>query len=79
MLHKLIIAQRRTGRDKAFKKEKDLQQCSVLAEVVRAEEMMQIAQEYRFSKDARGFLSASCAAIGTTLQVLKDIITSGRP
>lgn len=28
MLHKLIIAQRRTGRDKEFKKEKDLQQAA---------------------------------------------------
>ncbi len=76
MLHKLIIAQRRTGRDKEFKKEKDLQQCSVLAEVVRAEEMMQIAQEYRLSRDARKSLSASCTAIGTMLPALNDIITS---
>jgi hypothetical protein len=76
MLHKLIIAQRRTGRDKKLKKEKDLQQCSVLAEVVRAEELMQLAREYRLSKDARKSLAASCAAIGTTLPALNDIITS---
>lgn len=76
MLHKLIIAQRRTGRDKKLRKEKDLQQCSVLAEVVRAEELMQLAREYRLSKDARKSLAASCAAIGTTLPALNDIITS---
>ena len=31
VVHKLIIAQRRTGRDRELKKEKDLQQCSVLS------------------------------------------------
>jgi hypothetical protein len=76
MLHKLIIAQRRTGRDKKLRKEKDLQQCSVLAEVVRAEEMAQLAREYRLSREVRKSLSASCAAIGTTLPALNDIITS---
>jgi hypothetical protein len=45
VLHKLIIAQRRTGLDREAKKEKDLQQCSVLVEVVRAEEMNRIVQE----------------------------------
>lgn len=64
MLHKLIIAQRRTGRDREFKKEKDLQQCSVLAEAVRSEEILQITREYRLSKDARTLLRESCAAIG---------------
>ncbi len=70
MLHKLIIAQRRTGRDREFKKEKDLQQCSVLAEAVRSEEILQITSEYRLSKDARTLMSESCAAIGIPFQSL---------
>jgi len=70
MLHKLIIAQRRTGRDKELKKEKDLQQCSVLAEIVRNEETLQITSEYRLSKDAKKSISASCEAIGIPVQSL---------
>ena len=70
MLHKLIIAQRRTGRDKEFKKEKDLQQCSVLTEVVRSEDILQITKEYRLSKDARKSVLESCVAIGFSLQSL---------
>jgi hypothetical protein len=70
MLHKLIIAQRRTGRDKDFKKEKDLQQCSVLAEAVRTEEIQQIITEYRLSKDTRKSMFESCVAIGYTLPPL---------
>ncbi|MDD2736515.1 MAG: GSU2403 family nucleotidyltransferase fold protein [Desulfuromonadaceae bacterium] len=70
LLHKLIIAQRRTGRDREFKKEKDLQQCSVLAEAVRSEEILQITREYRLSKDARALMCESCAAIGIPFQSL---------
>ena len=73
MLHKLIIAQRRTGRDKEFKKEKDLQQCSVLAEIVRNEEIMQIIGEYRLSKDTRKSMLESCAAIGYTLPQMGSV------
>jgi hypothetical protein len=68
MLHKLIIAQRRTGQDREFKKEKDLQQCSVLTEVVRSEKILQITEEYRLSKDARKSILESCSAIGFSLQ-----------
>jgi len=67
MLHKLLIAQRRTGQGKELKKEKDLQQCSVLSEVVRADEILQITREYRLSKDAQKLLAASCKVIGYTL------------
>lgn len=70
MLHKLIIAQRRTGRDKELKKEKDLQQCSVLAEAVRSEELLRITSEYRLSKDARKSMLESCAAVGIPFQSL---------
>jgi hypothetical protein len=70
MLHKLIIAQRRTGRDREAKKEKDLQQCSVLAEIVRKDEVLQIVNEYRLSKDSRKALLASCEAIVLSPQAL---------
>lgn len=70
LLHKLIIAQRRTGRDKEFKKDKDLQQCSVLADAVRTEEIRQIITEYRLSKDTRKSMLESCVAIGYTLPPL---------
>ncbi len=70
LLHKLIIAQRRTGREREFKKEKDLQQCSVLVEAVRSEEILQITSEYRLSKDARTLMRASCTAIGIPFQSL---------
>ena len=70
MLHKLIIAQRRAGRDKEFKKEKDLQQCSVLSDAVRTEEVFQIIKEYRLSKDSRKSMLESCEAIGYTLPQL---------
>ena len=70
MIHKLIIAQRRTGRDKETKSEKDLQQCSALAEIVRAEEMQQIVREYRLSKEVRKTILASCDIIGLNPQIL---------
>jgi hypothetical protein len=67
LLHKLIIAQRRTGSARDFKKEKDLQQCSVLVEVARAEELQRLMQEYRLSKDTRKLIAASCAEAGIAL------------
>lgn len=60
MLHKLIIAQRRTGSDKEAKKEKDLQQSYVLAGVSRDEEVQRILKEYRLSKEARKAIHMSC-------------------
>ena len=69
MVHKLIIAQRRTGQDKEFKKEKDLQQCSALMEIVQVEEIQQIAYEYRLSKDSRKAIQASCAEAGIKLPI----------
>jgi len=70
MIHKLIIAQRRTGRDKEMKKEKDLQQCSALAEIVRAKEIQQIVSEYRLSKDVRKAMLVSCDILGLNPQTL---------
>jgi len=60
MVHKLIIAQRRTGRDRLAKKEKDLQQCSVLAEIVSADKVQRILHEKRMSKVVRKDIATSC-------------------
>lgn len=70
VMHKLIVAQRRTGQDKEFKKEKDLQQCSALMEIVHISEIQQIASEYRLSKDTRNAIQTSCMTIGFPPQVL---------
>lgn len=67
VVHKLIIAQRRTGSDKEAKKEKDLQQCSALVEVVQGEEVRRILSEYRVSKDTLMSLMTSCSEAGITL------------
>lgn len=67
VVHKLIIAQRRTGSDKEFKKEKDLQQCSALVEIVQTEEVHRILSEYRLSKDTRKAIQASCTEAGIVL------------
>jgi hypothetical protein len=70
VVHKLIIAQRRTGKDKEAKKEKDLQQCSALVEIIQDEEIQRIVSEYRLSKDIRKAIQASCTAIDFPLQKL---------
>lgn len=70
VVHKLIIAQRRTGTDKEAKKEKDLQQCSALVEVVQGEEVRRILSEYRVSKDTLKSLMTSCSDAGITLPAL---------
>jgi hypothetical protein len=67
LLHKLIIAQRRTGRDKEEKKEKDLQQCAALVEVVHAEEIQRIIGEYRLSEETWKAIQTSCSEAGITL------------
>lgn len=72
VVHKLIIAQRRTGQDKEFKKEKDLQQCSALVEIVQDEEIQRIVSEYRLSKETRKAIQTSCTEAGITLSVLQD-------
>jgi len=60
LVHKLIIAQRRAGKDRVAKKEKDLQQCSALADVVRVDEVRWILQEKRMSKAVRKDIATSC-------------------
>ena len=70
MLHKLIIAQRRLGSDKEAKKEKDLQQCTALAEIVRVAEVKQILLSYRLSKKVRTEIECSCDEAGLSMQSL---------
>ena len=70
MVHKLIIAQRRIGRDRAEKKEKDLQQCSALATIVRADEVQRILQEKHMSKDVRKEIATSCQETGLEMSAL---------
>ena len=60
MIHKLIIAQRRTGSDKENKKSKDLYQCEVLNQVAREEEVQRVLAEYPMSKDVRRAIETSC-------------------
>src|SRR6185369_11143617 len=64
VVHKLIVAQRRTGRDKEYKKEKDLQQCSSLVEIVQVEEVQRIVSGYRLSKNTRNAIQSSCTEAG---------------
>lgn len=72
VMHKLIIAQRRTGIDKEAKKEKDLQQCSSLVEIVQPEEVRRIVSEYRLSKETRNAIQTSCSETGITLPGWQD-------
>jgi len=69
VIHKLIIAQRRTGRDKDAKKEKDLQQCSALVEIIQVEEFQRLMNDYRLSKDTLKAIRFSCAEAGIILPV----------
>jgi hypothetical protein len=70
MVHKLIIARRRAGRDRKEKKEKDLQQCSALATIVRVEEVRSILQEKRMSKEVRKEIAMSCEETDLEMNVL---------
>lgn len=63
-LHKLLVARRRSGSDKEWKRAKDLQQCGALAEVVRGEEIGRLLGEYRMSRGVRNDILKSCAEIG---------------
>ena len=67
MLHKLIIAQRRTGQGKDEKKVKDLQQCGALVNVASKVETQQILTDYRMSKDVQRSLEVSCAEASVTI------------
>ena len=70
LVHKLIIAQRRIGKDRLEKKEKDLQQCSVLAEIARTKEVQSILQEKRMSKEVRRDIAISCEETNLEMNTL---------
>jgi hypothetical protein len=63
-LHKLIIAQRRLS---DAKRDKDLEQCSVIIPIINDERMRNIIQKQRFSKDTKRRIVASCKVIGFPL------------
>lgn len=62
-LHKLIISQRRTKETKRFK---DLDQCSVLMDILRLKE---VVAAHRFGKNTRRHIAASCEAIDFPLHI----------
>lgn len=64
-LHKLIIAQRRLS---DAKRDKDLEQCSVVIQIINDERMKNIIEKQRFSRDTKRRITASCEAIGFPLQ-----------
>ena len=63
-LHKLIIAQRRLS---DAKRDKDLEQCSVIIPIINDENMKNIIQKQRFSRDTKRRIVVSCKAIGFPL------------
>lgn len=79
MIHKLLIAQRRTGLQKEAKKEKDLQQCAVLAEIARIEETQRIFEEYRLSKEFGKAIVASCDEAKILFLVENPVSRSKKP
>lgn len=63
-LHKLIIAQRRLS---DAKRDKDLEQCSVIIPIINDEGMKNIIQKQRFSRETKRRIVASCDTIGFPL------------
>lgn len=63
-IHKLIIAQRRLS---DAKRDKDLEQCSVIIPIINDERIKIIIQKQRFSRDTKHRIFASCKAIGLPL------------
>jgi hypothetical protein len=60
-LHKLIVAQRRKQLSKA---EKDLDQCESLIPAIRVKRLLDIAAEYRFSRNTKADIVKSTTCIG---------------
>jgi len=66
-LHKLIIAPKRKS---DAKQGKDFEQCTVLKDVLREDQLNNIMQSIRISKDTRRNIRFSCEAIGFPLHRL---------
>lgn len=60
-IHKLITADRRRGEEK---RNKDLEQCSVIAPKLELTRLRNIAESLRISKRTRAAITSSCQAIG---------------
>lgn len=67
-LHKLIIAQKRLT---DAKRDKDLEQCSVLMTCINDKRLIQVSQAQRFSKETRRHITTSCETIRFPLQRIK--------
>ncbi len=65
--HKMIIAQRRK---EGWKKEKDLEQCAILAERLNIELLSNMAQSYNKSRTTMNSLRKSCEEIGFRCDIL---------
>lgn len=63
-LHTLIIARKRPP---GAKRGKDLEQCTVIMQVINDERLRQVPQGQRFSKETRRHIAASCEVIGFPL------------
>lgn len=59
-VHKLITAQRRPGESK---KDKDLEQCSIIARQLNSERLKTVVESLKISKKTRKALYASCEVI----------------
>lgn len=66
--HKLIIAQRRL---KDWKRDKDLEQCALLAEHLDPDCLLAVTRDYKMSKKTLAMVRASCDTIGFSLDFLK--------
>lgn len=66
-LHKLIISQKRPKEPKRLK---DLGQCAVLIDVLDDSRLKDVVDAYRFGKDTRRLIAASCLAIDFPLHRL---------
>ena len=66
-IHKLITAQRRPGESK---KDKDLEQCSIIARQLAPERLKQIVESLKLGKKTQRALRMSCEAIDFPLQGL---------
>ncbi len=66
-IHKLIVASRRR---RVEKREKDLEQCTVLIPILDDQRLRQVMQSQRFSKETKQILARSCKRLAFPLQRL---------
>jgi len=60
-VHKMITSQRRRGEGK---KDKDIEQCSVIAPQIDPDRLKAVIESLRFSRNTQKAIRASCEAIG---------------